>query len=137
MLSDRPLKRASRGWKKWVLAIGLIAVAVLTVTAIPDSVSSQDSGPRLTYTVKRGDLIVTIVEQGALESAENTEIKCKIRDHSIPITWVIESGSQVEPGDVLVRVSTLAYEDRLNQVSKWVHSAHAGLAQSSADARRA
>ncbi|MCP4454853.1 MAG: hypothetical protein GY809_25625 [Planctomycetes bacterium] len=138
MSSDRRLKRASRGLGRlagWL--IGLVAVCAVAFAVMPEATSSQENGLRLTHVVKRGDLIVTIVEQGALKSAENTEIKCKIRDHEIPITWVIESGSQVEPGDVLVRLSTLAYEDRLNEVSKWVHSAHAGLAQSSANARRA
>jgi HlyD family secretion protein len=137
MPSDKPLSRASRVWRKWVLVIGLIAVAVLAVSAIPNSVSSQDSGPRLTHTIKRGDLIVTVTEQGVLESAENTEIKCTVRTASVPITWVIESGSEVKPGDVLVRLSTLDYEDRLTEVSKWVYSAHAGLALSTANTRRA
>ncbi len=137
MPSDKPLNRASGGWHKWVLVIGLVAVAAWAVTVLPNSVSSQDSGPRLTHRVKRGDLSVTIVEQGGLESAENTEIKCRIRDHSIPITWVIESGSQVEPGDVLVRLSTLAYEDRLSEVTKRVHFAQAAVARSTGNTKRA
>jgi len=138
MSSDRPLKRASGGWGKpaW-LVIALVSVCALAFAMIPDAASSQDSGPKLTHTVMRGDLIVTVMEQGALESAENTEIKCKIRDHSIPITWVIENGSEVKPGDVLVRLATLAYEDRLSEVTKWVHSGHASLAQSSANTKRA
>jgi HlyD family secretion protein len=43
----------------------------------------------------------------------------------------------VEPGDVLVRLATMAYEDRLNMVSKWVHSSRANLAQSTANVKRA
>ena len=138
MSTDRYPKRASRRWRKraW-LVIGLVGVGVLAVAVIPDVGSPQDNGPRLTHTVKRGDLIVTVIEQGTLESAENTEIKCKIRDKDIPITWVIESGSKVEPGDILVRLATLAYEDRLNQVSKWVYSSRANLARSSANKKRA
>jgi len=109
----------------------------LAFALVPGTGSSQDIGPRLTHTVKRADLIVTVTEQGTLESKENTEIKCKVRTPSVPITWVIESGSQVKPGDVLVRLATLDYEDRLNEVSKWVHSARAGLARSGANMKRA
>lgn len=138
MSTDRQPQSVFRRWRRRAgLLIGLACAGLLAVTLAPDAVSSEDRGPRLTYTVKRGDLIVTVMEQGTLESAENTEIKCRIRDHEIPITWVIESGSQVEPGDVLVRLSTLAYEDRLSQVSKWVHSGHASLARSSANVKRA
>ncbi len=129
----------SRGrWRKraW-LALGLVAVGVSAGLLIPDVGSSQDNAPRLTHTVKRGDLIVTVIEQGALESAVNTEIKCKVRDKDIPVTWVIEGGSEVEPGDVLVRLATLAYEDRINQVSKWVYSARSNLERSTADKARA
>jgi HlyD family secretion protein len=138
MPTDRYPKKALRGGRKrmWLI-MGLVGAGALAVTVIPDTGSSQDSGPRLTYTVKRGDLIVTIIEQGTLESKENTEIKCKVRTETVPITWVIESGSKVEPGDVLVRLATLAYEDRLNQVSRWVHSARATLARSTANTKRA
>jgi HlyD family secretion protein len=128
-----PRRKRKRRW----LVIALLGMAVLAVVLIPDTGSSQDKGPRLTHTVQRGDLIVTIVEQGTLESAENTEIKCKVRTASVPITWVIESGSEVKPGDVLVRLATLDYEDRLTEVSKWVYSSQSGLARSSANTKRA
>lgn len=126
-------RRRTHAWTILVLA----GVAALAFALVPGAGSPQDVGPRLTHTVQRGDLIVTVIEQGTLESKENTEIKCKVRTASVPITWVIPSGSQVEPGDVLVRLATLDYEDRLNQVSKWVHSSRAELARSSADAKRA
>ena len=137
MSTDSYRKTASRRWRNraW-LVVGLVAVGILAFALVPNIGSSQDSGPRLTHTVTREDLIVTVVEQGILESAENTEIKCKVRTASVPITWVIESGSEVKPGDVLVRLATLDYEDRLNQVSKWVHSSRANLARSTANVKR-
>jgi len=138
MSTDRYPKRTSRRWRNrtW-LVVGLVAVGALAFALVPNIGSPKDSRPRLTHTAKRGNLIVTVVEQGTLESAENTEIKCKVRTASVPITWVIESGSEVEPGDVLVRFATLDYEDRLNQVSKWVHSSRANLARSTANVKRA
>ena len=138
MSTDSYPNKISRRWRNrtW-LVIGLVAVGALVFALVPNIGSSQDSGPRLTYTVTRGDLIVTVVEQGTLESAENTEIKCKVRTAGVPITWVVESGSEVKPGDVLVRLATLDYEDRLNQVSKWVHSSRANLARSTANMKRA
>ena len=138
MSTDRYPKKTSRRWRNRIwLVIGLVAVGALVFALVPNIGSSQDSGPRLTHTVRRGDLIVTVVEQGTLQSAENTEIKCKVRDKDIPITWVIENGSKVKPGDVLVRLATMAYEDRLNMVSKWVHSSQANLARSTANVKRA
>jgi multidrug resistance efflux pump len=137
MSTDRYKKIASQRWRNrtW-LVIGLVIVGALVFALVPDIGSSQDSGPRFTHRITRGNLIVTVIEQGTLESAENTEIKCKVRDAGIPITWVIESGSKVEPGDVLARLATMAYEDRLNMVSKWVHSSRADLARSTANMKR-
>jgi hypothetical protein len=74
---------------------------------------SQESSPRLTHTITRGDLIVTVTEQGTLESSVNTEIKCKVRGAQIPIIWVIESGTEVEQGDELIRLETLEFEGPL------------------------
>jgi len=136
--AKRNLNKTPRRRRKpvWTI-VALVGVAALAFALVPGTGSSQDIGPRLTHTVKRGDLIVTVIEQGTLESKENTEIKCKIRTAAVPITWVIESGSEVKPGDVLVRLATLDYEDRLNEVSKWVHSARAELARSGANTKRA
>ncbi len=128
---------AGRWRKRAWLTIGLVAAGALAALLIPDVGSSRESGPKLTHTVRRGDLIVTVTEPGTLESAVNTEIKCKVRDKDIPITWVIEAGSEVKPGDELVRLGTLAYEDRINQVSRWVHSARSNLERSKADMARA
>ncbi len=137
MANDHPARRTSRAWpKRVVLVIGLVAVGALAFVVIPGSASSQHSGLSMTHTVTRGDLDVSVMAHGTLESAENMEIKCKVRTPSVPITWVIESGSQVEAGDVLVRLATLDYDDRLSEVSKWVHASRAGLALSTANTRR-
>ncbi len=135
--STRPGSPAGRWRKRVWLTIGLIGAGASAALLIPDVGSSREKGPKLTYTVRRGDLLVTVTEAGTLESAVNTEIKCKVRDKDIPITWVIKAGSEVKPGDELVRLGTLAYEDRVSQVLRWVHSARSNLERSKADMARA
>ena len=60
-------------------------------------------GTPLVHTIMRGDLNVTLTEQGTLESFDNTEIKCEVRGAGT-INWVIENGTQVKRGDELVRL---------------------------------
>ena len=127
------LRRHRRLW----LLLALVAIGASAIALIPGVGSSQENVFELTHIVRRGDLIVTVTEQGTLESAVNTEIKCKVRDREIPITWVIEGGSEVKPGDVLVRFATLAYEDRINAVSRWYHGARSSLERARADLARA
>ncbi len=123
--------------KRGLLTICVVAAVASAVALIPGAISSREIGPRLTHTITRGDLIVTVTEQGTLESAENTEIKCKVRTAAVPINWVIEGGTEVKPGDELVRLETLEFEDRFNERSKWAHSTRSAAERSRADVARA
>lgn len=77
-------------------------------------------GSTLVHTIKRGALLVTLTEQGTLESSNNTQIKCEVRGHST-ITRVIENGTQVQPGDELVRLENKQIEDYLHERTKFAY----------------
>ena len=128
--------RRGRWWKRGLLTIVAIAVVAIAARLIPVATSARKSGPKLTHTITRGDLVVTVTEQGTLESSNNTEIKCKVRGYSTVI-WVIKGGTEVKPGDELVRLDTLEFEDRVSEVSKWAHVTRAEAERSKADVARA
>jgi len=107
-----------------VLAAGLAAVLLATMKA-------SDSSPQLTYTITRGDLLVTVTEQGILESSENTEIKCKVRGRNA-VLWIIESGSFVEAGDELVRLDALFIQEQIDERTKYAHWSQSAADQSAA-----
>jgi len=134
--NDHQMAAPGRGWGGGLLVIGVVAVLASAAVLIPRSGSSQGIGPELTHTITRGDLIVTVTEQGTLESAENTEIKCRVRGQNT-IIWVIESGSVVEPGDELVRLDTLAIEDAIAERTKYAHLTRSGAERARADVARA
>lgn len=133
--SDPPAS-SHRRWIGALLAIGALAVLLSAATLMPRTGASQESGPELTHKIMRGDLIVTITEQGTLESADNSEIKCRVRGRST-IIWVIESGSMVQPGDELVRLDTLAIEDAIAERTKYAHLTRSGAERAKADVARA
>jgi len=58
--------------KRALLAISVVAVVASAAALLPGTGSSQKIGPLLTHTITRGELIVTVTEQGTLESADNT-----------------------------------------------------------------
>ena len=111
-----------------ILIIGAASAAV----AFPALLSSRDDAPRLTHTVKRGNLVVTVTEQGTLESSQNTEIKCKVRGFST-VNWVVPSGTIVEPGDELVRLDTKIIEETVSLGKTNSHIARATLEKSKAE----
>ncbi len=125
-------------WVTYVL-LGACAIAVVAAAAtrwMPRSAPVQVIGPVLTHTVTQGDLVVTVTEQGTLESAENTEIKCRVRGENV-IIWVIESGSFVKAGDELIRLDTLAIEDAIAEQTKTAHLTRSGAERAKADMARA
>ncbi len=124
-------------WRKRVLlAIGTLAVLASAAVLTPRTGSSREIGPELTHTITRGDLIVTVTEQGTLESADNTEIKCRVRGQNT-IIWVVEAGAEVEPGDELVRLDTLAIEDAIAERTKYAHWSRSSAERAKANVARA
>lgn len=126
--------------RNWVWqTLVLIAILILLVVVgqrMTGALVPAEPRPGLTHVVQRGDLRVTVLEQGGLESSENVEIKCLVRG-SNTVNWVIENGTQVEPGDDLVRLDTLAIEDAINERSKFAHWSRSGAERSKAALARA
>lgn len=115
----------------------VIAFLASAAVLIAMTMSSQDAeGPQLTHTITRGDLLVTVVAQGILESSTNTEIKCKVRGRNTVI-WVIESGSMVKPGDELVRLDPRFIEEQIDERTKYAHWSRSAAERSIANVARA
>ena len=124
-------KRPRRPW--WLAGAAVLgAAATVSVVALFAAISADSTGPTLTHTVTRGDLVVTVLEQGLLESEENKEVKCKVRGRNTVI-WVIESGSIVEPGDVLVRLDTLFIDEQIDERTKYAHWSRSSAERSAAN----
>ncbi len=64
----------------------------------------------LTAAVKKGKLAITVKERGMLESAENNDVTCRVKARTqnatvaTTIKWVIDDGSHVKKGDILVEL---------------------------------
>ncbi|MGI9466049.1 MAG: efflux RND transporter periplasmic adaptor subunit [Rubripirellula sp.] len=102
----------------WIkTAIGITALAAIAAGAIP-FVQQRDGNvidkSLMTYKVSRGDLSVTVTENGMLESSNNEEIKCMVKGGST-VLWVIETGTIVETGEELVRMDTSLIVDNITQ----------------------
>ncbi|MEO2017890.1 MAG: hypothetical protein ABGZ53_26360, partial [Fuerstiella sp.] len=126
----------NKWWKRSLLLIVCVAAAVSAVAIVPGFLSTPDVGSELTHTITRGDLIVSVIEQGTLESSNNSEIICKVRGFST-VTWVIEGGTIVERGDELVRLDTKLIEEQLSLTKTNTFVAKSMLERTRADAEKA
>ena len=123
----------------WLLILVAIAASgfwFVNSFGLPRFASLGTVEPQLTYTVGRGDLIVSVLEQGQLESSNNTEIKCKVRGFST-VTFVVDVGEDVQQGDLLVRLDTKRLEDEIGTQSTEAHMSRATYERAKADVANA
>ncbi len=113
--SKSPKKRSRIKWI--VLIVVGVVVAGLANYLIAQQFSS--GGPELVYyTVKRGDLDISVTERGTIESQDRHEIRCEVDDidgdgiRGTPLRWIIRNGATVQKGDLLVEFESQRHIER-------------------------
>ncbi len=119
------------------LAITLALLAVLTAASWGAARYVNTHRPSATRDMKtaavlRGDLLVTMKEDGNLESAVNIDIKCEVAGGSA-ILWIVEDGQQVKKGEKLVELDSSALEEQVNQQKIVYEKARAVMIQAEKD----
>ncbi len=111
-----PMNRSHRWGRRLLWIVGTLAILTGAVTAARAFFDGGDDIDRttLTHTVARNNLLVTVTEDGNLESASNLDIKCQVAGGS-SILWIIEDGATVKKGDKLVELDSAALEEQINQ----------------------
>src|SRR6185295_543578 len=70
--------------------------------------------PNAFYQVKRGDLLISIVEEGALRALNETVVRSGLEGFN-RIIQLVPEGSYVHQGDLLVELDSSGLRDRLNE----------------------
>ncbi|TWU40476.1 efflux RND transporter periplasmic adaptor subunit [Novipirellula artificiosorum] len=102
------------GLKPLSMIAGLLLIVAATAFFLNRETPQTAADASLTHRITRGDMRVSVTEQGTLESSNNTEIRCKVLGWST-VNWVIDSGTEVEVGDQLVRLDASGLEEKVNQ----------------------
>ncbi|MDY3552462.1 hypothetical protein R5W24_001544 [Gemmata sp. JC717] len=114
----RQLPSRAKG-RKLLLPLALGGTLALAAAAVGGWYAFRPAPVRndvLLHTVRREPLVVTVAEKGTLESADNRDIVCKVRAGSkgfaSTINWVIDDGSRVKPGQLLMILDDSALKDQ-------------------------
>jgi HlyD family secretion protein len=120
------------------LGVKLIVLAVAVVFVISTSGGwywmhslSTNRTDILTAPVKKGKLAITVKERGMLESAENNDVTCRVKARTqnatvaTTIKWVIDDGSHVKKGDLLVELDDSGLVETLKTQNITVATAQA------------
>lgn len=120
-----------------MLTAAIAMIGGLCWAAVTFAVSRKDPTPSgMTHVVTRADLLVTVKEQGTLESAENIEIKSKVRGYNA-VLWIVDSGTFVNEGDELVRLDALFIQEQVDERTKYANWSQSGADHSAARVARA
>ena len=101
-----------------ILIGGALAIAVTAGLLIYMTGKSKADRPDLLlHTVKTDNLDLTVVERGTLESADNRDIICRVKagskgSYASTIKWVIDDGTLVRKGQLLMVLDSSALEDQ-------------------------
>jgi len=95
-----------------VAIVGLLAAAVWATTSWRRSASQIANIDK--FTVAPQTFTVALKEKGELKAAKSTDIKCEVEGKSTIIT-LIDEGTSVKEGDLLVELASDEIENRIRQ----------------------
>lgn len=88
--------------------------------------------PTLVHVVDRGPFVHEVVERGEVQSSQNVEIRCEVESRNSAGTAILEvipEGTEVAPGEVLVRLDASAFEQERVQQQILVATSEAAMIQ--------
>ena len=129
---SRAVKRL-RGRPRLALLVGGVAAALLVVVLVALMGGGGESGSQAAVAVvERGPLTIALTEAGTIRAKRNVEIKSEVEGQST-ITYIVDEGTLVKKGDLLVSLDSGDLEDRLIQQKMSYEDAKAGYERAKAD----
>jgi HlyD family secretion protein len=114
------------------LSLGLgTCIVVLLLLAFVGRSGDEASALATVARVERGPLLIAITESGTIRAKDNLEVKCEVEGRST-ITFIVEEGTRVEEGDLLVELESSQLEERFTQMQMSYEDAKASFANARA-----
>lgn len=119
-------KNRTRIWIAAVICVLMAGVGLAVITRGGGSGSAVAGVAEDWYEVERQTLDLKVVATGELESRDRIEVICQVNGRTA-ISYVIDEGSQVQEGDVLVRLDDQEIRTRLESQQLDVENARLSL----------
>jgi HlyD family secretion protein len=122
---DEPMAqppRVQRTWRPVILGVTVMALVAAVGYWGWQQWKTPDGPPKNLelQACERGDVVLSFVGKGELEAARNTEVVCLVRasgrgsTSATSIKWVIDDGSRVHKGDLLVQLEDASLREQLS-----------------------
>ncbi len=125
-----PRRRARSGrWLVWLVMLAVIGGSTWFAVEPLKAWFAADTQQRvITQRVTRGPLVVTVVEDGNVESAANVDVKCEVAGGSV-ILWIIPDGTHVTKGQKIVELDSSTITESISQQKIVLEKANAARIQ--------
>ena len=112
-------------WTQVAAAIGV--VMILSVVAFAFWLGGgEDTGNAPTFVVQRGPLTISVTESGTIQNRDQVVVKSRVEGRNA-ILSLVEEGTHVKKGDLLVELDSSRLEDNKNQQQITVLNAEASF----------
>lgn len=106
---------------------GVVVGSVLAYAFWPTDAGAGESTPATDlFAAQRGDLRITITENGTMVAKESQKVKTKIRGES-KIQFLVEEGKEVEQDEVVCRLDATKVEEGIEQIELEILQTEASL----------
>jgi multidrug resistance efflux pump len=112
MTTRRPRRRSAGG--KWILLLLVVLGAVFVSGLFAKRARKPAYPPTAFFEVKRGDMLISITEEGALRALNETVVRSALEGFNRVIHLVPE-GTHVKKGELIVELDSAGLKDRLNE----------------------
>ena len=112
-----------KSWFK-IIIIGIVIAALFIFTRFEDEAQQKDS---LLASVQKMDFAITLHTIGLLDAAQSHMISSAIQGTGTKIVFLVEDGTKVKEGDVLVRFDPSPFEKEVKQWQGEVESLQAAV----------
>ncbi|MHC4329211.1 MAG: efflux RND transporter periplasmic adaptor subunit [Planctomycetota bacterium] len=110
--------KARKGRRLWLIVILLVIPAAAFVLSgwIKKSSSADAENMRSTFTARRDELIITVIETGNIKAQQSTDIMCDLGGRGIEIASIVPEGTvitqeDVDNGKILCQLNSSDLED--------------------------
>ncbi len=126
-LPARPaIRRGGFPWAKAGLGIGVVGVLAWGLSTVMTPVVATAGAGKDLHEVEFGSFNIVIPVSGELAAVRQVEIRNKLESRSV-ITEIVDEGSQVRAGDVLVRLADEDIKQRILDAEDKVKNAQSDL----------
>ena len=138
-MNTTPANDASPGLRGRIAAVSTsrgfwigVAVVLVGLTLLARGSREDDAVLESVFEVQRGPLTIGVTQPGTLQSREEVRVVCEVPGNNT-VLWVIEEGTIVEAGELLVTLDSSALEEELVNQQIVVENAEAAAIRAKED----